>query len=116
MLGDLWDNDLAEEKLQELFEDTSLQNIDDKQKVLKDLGFAARAHITLGLAKGISTVKSGIDLLKIKLKLKHNRDLNKQRQTVKMDKFELNYLLNDNFCFVKLNEPLRVKTLFTYEL
>ena len=59
---ELWDNDLDEDQINELSNDALPKRL---KKVALNLEPSSRAHITIGLAQGVSAVQTGYDLLSI---------------------------------------------------
>lgn len=107
----LWDNELNQEEMNEILNDPYF-DLSDKKSLISKLEKADRAHITLGVSKGNKSVQSGLDQLNIMLRVKYNESMKRKIPIVETDNYKIAYLDNC-FCFVKLKNKIKIKSIFT---
>ena len=107
---DLWDNDLNEDQLSELSNDVLPKKL---KKLALNLEPSSRAHITIGLANGVSAVQTGYDLVSILAMLKSDDSLAK-KNVIDTEDYELVYLENAR-CYAKLKEPINIDSIFSLD-
>ncbi|RNA40083.1 2 -3 -cyclic-nucleotide 3 -phosphodiesterase-like, partial [Brachionus plicatilis] len=108
-VGKLWGNDFNSNEQLEVLE---FFKEDNNNSVLDTIEFADRAHITIGIRAGEKSYKAGIDLVRIKLMKKLNELRGNKMRTVQTDNFEIIYL-SDCLCYCKLNNSVKINSLFT---
>ena len=107
----LWKNSLNDKDIDAVLSSLTLK-YKESQTLIKTLEHGAHAHITLGLASNIRAKQAVLDLVKIKLLVLSNKVNKKEPKRFVSADFELIYLENC-VCFVKLNEPIFVNSIFT---
>ncbi|RNA07261.1 2 -3 -cyclic-nucleotide 3 -phosphodiesterase-like isoform X2 [Brachionus plicatilis] len=102
-VGNLWQNDLNEEEMEEVMENEILLN---HKSLFDELKYADRAHLTLALEPNLSACKSGIDLVTLKLLL-----INKNYKNLKTNDYDLFYF-GQCLCYAKLRKIIKIPSLF----
>ncbi len=114
LIKNLWNNDFSDEELNNLISSDSYfdqANNKRKKELIKNLAFAEKAHITIGLADQEKAAQSGYDIMNLKLRLKLNEILAKPLTKYEHTEFEFFYV-NNCFCYAKLKEPLLLSGMF----
>ena len=115
----LWSNDVT--NVSDLAaSDPTLKTLPTKRvnAVYDTLDFAERAHFTIGLANGVSSVQSGLDCLLVKLKIKllnNSNNNNSQEEKSKQhetDEYKVTFV-DDSCCLVELKQPVPVSAIFS---
>ena len=113
----LWSNDVT--NVSDLAaSDPTLKTLPTKRvnAVYDTLDFAERAHFTIGLANGVSSVQSGLDCLLVKLKIKlinnNNHSQEEKSKQHETDEYKVTFA-DDSCCLVELKQPVPVSAIFS---